>query len=120
MRICLIILVLFSVYVNGQVMTDPTRPANQPILETSEINDNSTAGVENNGSPTVVLTATFITSAGKYAIINGKTVFEGQEWNNLRLTSLQHQGIVLEGQGIRREYTLKNNNNLIKDNLNVF
>lgn len=119
MRNLLVLLCLMSCSVVSQQLVDPTRPLNQADIA-ANAGDGEQAEQDTGGFPAVSLSAIIISPQARYAIINGKTVYEGQQWRNFYLTSVKQHAIVLEGQGQSREFSLRHNINLIKDNAHVF
>jgi len=113
----LALLVLISFGLSAQQLVDPTKPAMHKEVAI-EVEGEEPQNAD--GFPAVSLSAIIISPEARYAIINGKTVYEGQAWRNFYLTSVKRNAIVLEGQGQSREFSLNHNVNLIKDNANVF
>ena len=97
--------------VNALELLDPTRPQNYNALSNGVTKDN----VESN----IKLSAIFIKSKGKYAVVNGEMVVEGQSWNGYEITRVHANGIILKNQDGEKE-VLVNNNSIKKDASNDF
>lgn len=95
---------------NGQQLVDPTRPAAQQMLA-PDSQDQVIAVMQ--------LNAVFSQGVNKYAIINGKTVKEGQEIGGFTLLSISPNRVVLTGNNGRQELFV-NNTHFKKDINNGF
>ena len=93
-------------------LVDPTRPQNYNPNFNGVVTDNSK-------SNSIKLSAIFIRPQGKYAVVNGETLVEGQSWNGYEITRVHANGIILKNQDGEKEI-LVNNNSIKKDASNDF
>lgn len=103
---------LICIQVGAKELVDPTKPKNFAVQSTDDT-------TETPSSNSIKLSAVFIKSKGKYAIINGQTVAEGQSWNGFELTRVHAGGIVLKNQDGEKA-VLVNYNSIKKDASNDF
>ena len=92
----------------AQVLNDPTRP--QPAAKKMQ-------GAEQAGN--LVLSAIFISDAGKQAIINGKSIGEGQVIGAYKVVTISHNRVQLSSADGLQLLQI-NNNNLKKESANGF
>lgn len=105
---CIVLLLLFLEGADAQPLPDPTRPA--------KVNTGLTAAGQQNS---LQLSAVFISQQSKQAIINNKSVIEGQIIQGFTVFSITPDRVELrgpEGSKILHVY----NNNIKKDVNDVF
>lgn len=108
----IIIVALGCMHASAKELVDPTKPKHFAMQNTGGVVD-----VPNSNG--IKLSAVFIKPNGKYAVINGATVAEGQSWNGYELTRVNAGGIVLKNQD-GEKIVLVNNNSIKKDASNDF
>ena len=111
----LLFLTLFSTLCVGQMLVDPTRPANS----------NNTIAIpgqdsDNNGDAPLKLSATFITGQNKHAIINGISYKEGQSIRGFELISIAKNMITVKNTDGQKTFYVTNSFNIKKDTTNDF
>jgi len=111
-RLLLIVMAIAGMQVTAKELVDPTKPKNFAI-------QSADGDVDASNSSSIKLSAVFIKSKSKYAVINGQTVAEGQSWNGYELTRVHAGGIVLKNQDGEKA-VLVNNNSIKKDASNDF
>lgn len=104
--------------VQAQTLTDPTRPVN--VDWSASASDDRQA----DGFPALKLEAVFISEHGRYAIIDGATLNEGDKFKGFTLMSVTSKGIVLAGEvrgaPMQRRFLLTQNNDIKKYSSNDF
>lgn len=112
----LIILLLFGFGIAGtqaNTLQDPTKPSsNKSILNT--VQDPS-----NFGGMALKLTAIINNNQNKQAIINGRSVSQGQEVQGYKVVLISKNHVVLDGSD-GKQTLFVNNNNIKKDVNNGF
>ncbi|GAA6184463.1 hypothetical protein [Aliiglaciecola sp. NS0011-25] len=103
---------LLSFALGAQQLIDPTKPKGAGLLTTKSNEDE-------NGPAPIVLTAVFIKSNSKVAVINGESVLEGQSWRGNQVKKINKDGVVLIVDG-RETDLLLNQYSIKKDASNDF
>ena len=111
----LLFLILFSTLSVGQMIVDPTRPANSSSTAAMPGED---AG--SNGAAPLKLSATFITGQNKHAIINGISYQEGQSIRGFELISIAKNMITVKNTDGQKTFYVTNSFNIKKDTTNDF
>lgn len=111
-HLLLIVGITLSAQIAASELVDPTRPKS---FSSGSVGPNSDIPNSN----VLKLSAVFIKSTGKYAVINGETVAEGQSWNGYELTRVHAGGIVLKNQDGEKVVQV-NNFSIKKDASNDF
>lgn len=106
------VVALQSTMAFAQDLQDPTRPHN--------VTKNQQGMVVNaDGFPTIKVSAVFINESSKHAMINGRMLKEGQQWNGLSVLEIHQAGVVLANQESQKEFLI-HINNFKKDASNDF
>lgn len=93
----------------AQTLVDPTRPLSYA--------GKGSADMAADGFPAIKVSAVFIKNSGNYAIVNGRTVYEGDTFDGITVTSVSRSGVVISGEKGQKSVPI-NNNKFRKDAAN--
>ncbi|MDF1583252.1 MAG: hypothetical protein RQ733_12920 [Methyloprofundus sp.] len=88
LKIALCLLMLSQVAIAQ--FRDPTKPANMPTAEHA-----STIEIQG-----IVLSATWLSPLAKHATLNGKTLKQGESFNDLTLLKVNRNSVLIKHQGL--------------------
>ncbi len=105
-RLLLLVSIFYWGNVYAQELLDPTRPPHRSVVsegaEGAEFTDVEDELSDVDGIPRAVVSAIFVSSMNRYAIINNDVVVEGETWKNVLLTKVNHDSIELTNGESRR------------------
>ncbi|MGK0380841.1 MAG: MSHA biogenesis protein MshK [Flavobacteriales bacterium] len=114
MKKLLLVLCICLTNVQANTLQDPTRPSqNKPIFNTGQ----SSSVLAHSA---LKLTAIINSNEYKQAIINGRSVAEGQQVQGYRVILISQNHVILDGLEGKQTLFVNNNNNIKKDANNGF